>query len=629
MSLFHSILGAASFDPIRTLGFPLYVDMADSSTYRNTGEFLMNKANLPSGNPATELITNGTFDTNTSGWSLIASGSMTWDSTNQRVTITNTIASNAGIKQSFTTVVGRKYRVYVNSYLGTGGTSCSVWIGNSSGNSSLGSITRSAATNEHIHVFTATATTTFISLVNGNATSGTIVYFDNISVKEVDTNCYQSTPSKRGTISSGAVLGKDALSLNSANSAYYLLPSIMTGSTFTKFVTFKIEGAVSAAINTYWQILGGNTGHAMSVFKVSSSALRFNDAILNISYDTHIDNNSMVFTWIYSCTNGTQNWFINGKKVATFTKAVANSDSNLYLGVFNSTQGPFNGYICDFGVHPSVALSDTQCAQLDEHQRLKYRLIPSLSDYALIAGVGQSNCAGNSSTRGADSSSAGYNYLNSVQGYRVLNDTTGESPYAANIGSFWPALANRLNSNHSLKSIIVNTAVTGTAISSIAATGGASTHWGSTGTLRSDSLTMIQNAKSKQGYNGRTVVVINVGERDVSYMNANTGTYNGTMYQAGYQDLVDYYKTNIPGCLIVIIKTGPQFSAGVEVYQTQRLAINQAQQNVADGDTTNIIVVNRPTTYTSANMEADGIHYNQTTNTALGSIIADAIGSIL
>ena len=117
-----------------------------------------------------ELVTNGDFDGNTTGWTEV-----NINTTFSPLLFTNT-ANNGSIRQNFTTIVGRRYKlsgdilsgawaVYASTSTSTGG--------------SLGSITVTGDL-----IFTATTTTTYVLcyLVGGSGTEGVI---DNVSVKEV------------------------------------------------------------------------------------------------------------------------------------------------------------------------------------------------------------------------------------------------------------------------------------------------------------------------------------------------------------------------------------------------------------------------------------------------------------
>jgi hypothetical protein len=134
-----------------------------------------------------ELVTNGTFDTDISGWTSYNSV-ISWDAGLLKVNDSANAGGGSQAYQVVTLEVGKRYRLtgsYENS------TASRLWIDNSSSNVNPNSPTAAfiqvflPATTPSVdfaHTFVATATTTSIALevdLTGTA------YFDNISVKEV------------------------------------------------------------------------------------------------------------------------------------------------------------------------------------------------------------------------------------------------------------------------------------------------------------------------------------------------------------------------------------------------------------------------------------------------------------
>jgi hypothetical protein len=142
--------------------------------------------NFPAGptNPTldAELVTNGGFDSGITGWSAGNSATITWVS--GAIRIARNGVNNPFAHQSFTTVIGRTYRVGFNLKEITGATA-TVRVGTSAGNDAnlnagvlpLGNGSR---------LFVATATTTFVSLFFGATADDIYADFDNISVRELD-----------------------------------------------------------------------------------------------------------------------------------------------------------------------------------------------------------------------------------------------------------------------------------------------------------------------------------------------------------------------------------------------------------------------------------------------------------
>jgi hypothetical protein len=168
-----------------------YILTTTSSATRAGETLTIPAANLPWPEPVVigeELVTNGTFDTDTSGWvAFNYQGHTTTISSISGELVVENDPVNGGsgaAYQEITTVVGKTYVVSVDFVSTTAG-SPSVLIRNAIGLPSIASITTSGA-GTYTVTFTATATTTLI-ILNFNLTSaGQTMVWDNISVKEIN-----------------------------------------------------------------------------------------------------------------------------------------------------------------------------------------------------------------------------------------------------------------------------------------------------------------------------------------------------------------------------------------------------------------------------------------------------------
>lgn len=144
-----------------------------------------------------ELVTNGNFDTDVSGWNLAgASGTVTWQSGRMRVTATTN--STPGASRAFTCVVGRWYELsidipvahsnYTGYGIGTGPTSGTTYSSGNIGN----------APGSYKRFFKATSTTQYV-IVYGPGVGGQYIEVDNISIKEIDGNHATQTSTARPT----------------------------------------------------------------------------------------------------------------------------------------------------------------------------------------------------------------------------------------------------------------------------------------------------------------------------------------------------------------------------------------------------------------------------------------------
>ncbi len=159
-----------------------------------------------------ELVDNGDF-TDYGGASHSIAGN--------EVTVNADGGTNNGVQQSFTTVVGEVYSITsdVNAVIGSG----KVLVGNAVGSGGVKNVTVNSGY-QHINTtFTATATTTFVSLQTGGGTSDQSKY-TSTSIREIQGNAITrylvpSTNIEQYTLTDGVWVGDDTFDPSSA-SAY-------------------------------------------------------------------------------------------------------------------------------------------------------------------------------------------------------------------------------------------------------------------------------------------------------------------------------------------------------------------------------------------------------------------------
>lgn len=125
------------------------------------------------------LVINGTFDTDTTGWT--ATNSAALSIVSEKLRVTNGAASFGTAQQSITTEIGKSYLVGYSGY--TGGTSFEFRLGTSAGNYDIARISNPGSGSVS---FTATTTSTHITLQNYTGTLGNYAEWDNISAYETD-----------------------------------------------------------------------------------------------------------------------------------------------------------------------------------------------------------------------------------------------------------------------------------------------------------------------------------------------------------------------------------------------------------------------------------------------------------
>lgn len=130
---------------------------------------------------ATNLVTNGTFATATTGWTAVGS---TLSISSARLRVTRTLGSSAPgyAYQAITTVVGKTYVAIYSSFDGTATAHFQInTAADGSGTSVVDDVTDGASQSA---TFTAAATTYYIRLLADNASSTRTADFDDISVQE-------------------------------------------------------------------------------------------------------------------------------------------------------------------------------------------------------------------------------------------------------------------------------------------------------------------------------------------------------------------------------------------------------------------------------------------------------------
>ena len=175
----------------------------------------------------TELVTNGTFDSNISGWTdnSGSGSSISWSS--GTIYLDGSVAY-AKADQQITTVAGKTYVMSAEVSGQSGSETSQIWAGTAVNTSDLGSTISSASYNGVMTLtFTATTTTTWIRLY-----SGWNVYFDNVSVRlaEEDRSVNNKGLQVFGTITKSAVVtGADLVAYSGFSGSNYLEQPHHTG----------------------------------------------------------------------------------------------------------------------------------------------------------------------------------------------------------------------------------------------------------------------------------------------------------------------------------------------------------------------------------------------------------------
>ena len=158
-----------------------YIPTSGATATRAAETLTVPAAKLPWPTPVygTELVTNGTFDSNLTGWTLSASLTPTWVAGGYMQF--NSDGSGYSVaQQSFTTVVGKPY---VFSFaMVANAQALTVTVSTTQGGSNISSVVYSTLATHQI-TFVATSTTTWLGFSDGSGV--THQQIDNISVKQV------------------------------------------------------------------------------------------------------------------------------------------------------------------------------------------------------------------------------------------------------------------------------------------------------------------------------------------------------------------------------------------------------------------------------------------------------------
>ena len=158
-----------------------YIPTSGSTVTRAADTMTIPAVNMPWPGPAVigpELVTNGTFDTDVDGWTLIGSGSLEWNASGA-IDVTST-TNIVRASQSFTTVAGHYYKVSGELVVDPGNDYFQV--GTAAGGGDLFGVLNSTAGLREGY-FAAVGTTTYISI---GTFTGQTATFDNISVREIN-----------------------------------------------------------------------------------------------------------------------------------------------------------------------------------------------------------------------------------------------------------------------------------------------------------------------------------------------------------------------------------------------------------------------------------------------------------
>ena len=292
-----------------------------------------------------ELIANGKFDTNLTGWTGDGGGTISLD--NGRMKLTNASFGYGSSRYTMTTVVGKKYFLSADFEYGNCNAQIVVYTGTDQNNNRVFASSIFNTSTQITGEFVATQTTTRFSVFNPNNVNAGYSFWDNITVKEVlsgtNTDVTQAT----------------------ANSQPYLFKKgIKNPNGGTRFMTHP---TISFAANQAWSVstmLNCNTdGTNVQNYAGggTNTTLRFRHG--PVAYPTHgisfVNESNTVYSSIADyrgfigkrllltyVADGLGNLKLYGNGVLLNSiSAVTNATFSALLSYNNSANRPYNGNI--------------------------------------------------------------------------------------------------------------------------------------------------------------------------------------------------------------------------------------------------------------------------------------------
>ena len=316
----------------------LYQDSAGTTPVMALGQpvgLVLDKSKGGLANLGSELVTNGTFDTNVTGWTAQSGDTLAWDAGNGgRLKITDTNSAGAGIAyQTINTVAGVGYFVQYASSLGNA-QQTRIYVGTSVGNSSMGVAVNNADTTFGTLFFTASGTTAVLQFVCQS--TGAFAYLDNISVRAVPgAHAIQATSASRPTcdarvnrltyseqfdnafwsdknnvtITANAAVAPDGTTtadklIPNTTNGYHNLGSSFIGDVAT---TVRISLYAKAAGLNLIRISGGNPGTNFVQADLSTGA--FTSANVTDASVTSVGNGWWLLSCVLPATGGSNGFF--------------------------------------------------------------------------------------------------------------------------------------------------------------------------------------------------------------------------------------------------------------------------------------------------------------------------------
>ena len=286
-----------------------------------------------------ELVTNGTFDSDLSGW-VASHGASTQEFDNGTIKVQHT-GYNGHSRQYLTDlVVGTSYQVnfrVTNDTQGGGGSSfVGIWETNSAGSHIVRFTYTRGVVGSYTFTFTATSTTSQIRLYKGGSTG--VTNFDNISIKEVLFDQADGTlqvfnhGNNKPRIEYDATGAVKGLLIEEARTNVVTYSNDFTNSSWTKYrvsIASNVSGVTAPdGSETVDKMIPNSTSHEHRVWKgVSSTAV-------GETYSVYVKSAGYDYVWL-----GYYEGSVYGYAVVNLTNGVVTASNTANYSVEASTNG--------------------------------------------------------------------------------------------------------------------------------------------------------------------------------------------------------------------------------------------------------------------------------------------------
>jgi len=320
-----------------------------------------------------ELVTNGTFGSDTSGWSALSSATLSVDT--NRLKMTNSGTTLGGAYQAISVTVGKTYTVHVGSheYGTTNGKYFKI------GNSTSGAeYLNTGNASSYTHTFTPTASTIYLTFQTNNNVSGATSFVDDISLRlaEEDRSVNGNGLQVFGTVTKSAVAtGADLVAYSGWSSNNYLrqLYNDIDLNTSDYSIALWVKSAASTTGAYAFQIMNADNDKYIHFLPNHINSALFNS---NKTSGAYINDGTQATVGVWTMyvltrSGSTLSLYFNGKldkSVEQVVDDVVDDTSTLTIGNRTDLSGPYNGEIALFRIS-ATAPSAEQIKEIYEAEK--------------------------------------------------------------------------------------------------------------------------------------------------------------------------------------------------------------------------------------------------------------------